>query len=175
MHTLGITGLIAAYILIALLLLSINLYSNWSWKIKGGTIIITSLFYIITYMSFPQLLGWPTSNNPPERFRLIAAHVVQPDKLTGNMGAIYLWLTQIDNLSSSAPPRAYVFPYSDALHEIIYNANSKLNKGIAQLGEFNDSHDDENNIDKLKNAPRSGQKSVKIQLYDLPDPLFPDK
>ncbi len=173
MFTLGTSGLVAAYVLIALLLLSINLYSNWSWKIKGGTIIITSLFYIITYMSFPPLLGWPTDDNPPERFRLIAGHVEQPDKLTGDKGAIYLWMTQIDDLSSSAPPRAYVFPYSNALHEVVYNATSKLNKGIPQLGEFDDEHD--NIIDELKDAPRSGQKSVKIQLYDLPDPLFPDK
>ena len=173
MFTFGISGLIAAYVLIALLLLSINLYSIWSWKIKGGTIIITSLFYIITYMSFTPLLGWPTGDNPPERFRLIAGHVEQPDKLTGDEGAIYLWMTQIDDLSSTAPPRAYEFPYSNALHEVVYNATSKLNKGIPQLGEFDDEHD--NIIDELKDAPRSGQKSVKIQLYDLPDPLFPDK
>ena len=44
MFTLGTTGLIAAYILIALLLLSINLYSSWSWKVKATTIIITSSF-----------------------------------------------------------------------------------------------------------------------------------
>lgn len=124
-------------------------------------------------MSFPPLLGWPTDDDPPGRFRLIAGHVEQPDKLTGDEGAIYLWLTQIDDLSSSAPPQAYVFPYSNALHEVIYNATSKLNKGIPQLGEFDDEHN--NIIDELKDAPRSGQKSVKIQLYDLPDPLFPDK
>jgi len=173
MFTFGISGLIAAYVLIALLLLSINLYSIWSWKIKGGTIIITSLFYIITYMSFPPLLGWPTGDNPPERFRLIAGHVEQPDKLTGDEGAIYLWMTQIDDLSSTTPPRAYEFPYLNAPHEVVYNATSKLNKGIPQLGEFDDEHD--NIIDELKDAPRSGQKSVKIQSYDLPDPLFPDK
>jgi hypothetical protein len=173
MLVLGITGLVAAYVLIAILLLSINLYSNWSWNVKAGTIVITSAFYIITYLSFPPLLGWPTNDNPPERFRLIAAHVEQPDKITGDEGAIYLWLTQIEDLSWSAPPRAYELPYTNALHELVINTKSKLDKGIPQLGEFNDTH--QNLIDELKDAPRSGQESVKIQFYDLPDPLFPDK
>lgn len=172
MFALGITGLIAAYVLIALILLSINLYSNWSWQVKAGTIIITSVFYIVTYMSYPQLLGWPTSENPPERFRLVAAHVQQPDKITGADGAVYLWLTRIDDLSSSLPPRAYRLDYSNALHERVLNANSKLNKGIPQLGELDDR---DNIIDELREAPRSGQESVDIQFYDLPDPLFPDK
>ncbi|HEY5703829.1 MAG TPA: hypothetical protein VIV20_10210 [Gammaproteobacteria bacterium] len=172
MFTLGISGLIAAYILIAAILLSINLYSNWSWKVKASTIIITSFFYVITYISYPKLLGWPTADNPPQRFRLIAAQVEQPDKITGDEGAVYLWLTQIDALSSSNPPRAYKLEYSNELHEKIINVNSKLNKDIPQLGEFDD-HD--NIIDELKDAPRSGQKTVKIEFYDLPDPMFPDK
>ena len=173
MFTLGITGLIAAYVLIALLLLSINLYSNWSWKIKTGAVVLTSAFYVVTYLSFPPLLGWPTGQDPPERFRLIAAHVVQPDKVTGDEGAIYLWLTQIEDLSSSSPPRAYELPYSSPLHELVINASSKLDKGIPQLGEFDELQ--KNLIDELKQAPRSGQESVNIQFYDLPDPLFPEK
>ena len=42
---LGISGLIAAYILLAALLLSVNLYSKWSWQLKTITIIITSVFF----------------------------------------------------------------------------------------------------------------------------------
>jgi len=168
----GTTGLVTAYVLIGILLLSINLYSNWSWKVKAGTIIITSVFFIITYFSYPHLLGWPTTENPPERFRLIASHVQQPNKVTGESGAVFLWLTQIDDLASNIPPRAYRLEYSNELHELVINANSKLNKGIPQLGEF---EDQENVIDELRDAPRSGQKTVKIEFYDLPDPLFPDK
>ena len=78
--TLGITGIISAYILLALLLLSINLYSIWSWQIKAATIVLTSVFYVVTYYSLPGLLGWPTSQNPPAQFRLLAAHVEQPNK-----------------------------------------------------------------------------------------------
>lgn len=172
MLILGTTGLITAYVLIGVLLLSINLYSRWSWKIKAGTIIITTIFFIITYFSYPDLLGWPTSENPPQRFRLVATNVQQPNKLTGESGAIYLWLTQIDDLATSKPPRAYRFDYSNELHEQVLFATSKLNKGIPQLGEF---EDHENIIDELKDAPRSGQRSTNLEFYDLPDPMFPDK
>lgn len=172
MYTLGISGLVAAYVLLAILLLSINLYSNWSWKIKATSIIITSIFYIITYMSFPPLLGWPSGDIPPERFRLIAAHVKQPNKITGEEGSIYLWLTEFDDLTTDVPPRAYSVPYTDQLHERVIHANANLKKGISQLGEFDD--DLQTNINPA-DGKRLGQISVKIQFYDLPDPLFPDK
>jgi hypothetical protein len=169
--TLGITGLISAYILLALLLLSINLYSKWSWPVKAITIVITSAFYLISYYSFPPLLGWPTSDDPPEQFRLIAAHVAQPDKELGKEGSIYLWLTEIENMTDTPEPRAYEFEYSNELHEKIISVKAKLDKDIAQMGEFKESDDMMNKIDEQ----RRGVKSVKIEFYDLPDPLFPDK
>lgn len=169
--TLGITGLISAYILLALLLLSINLYSKWSWPVKAMTIIITSVFYVISYYSFPPLLGWPTSAYPPEQFRLIATHVSQPDKEQGKEGSIYLWLTEIENMTDTPEPRAYRFKYSNELHEKIISVKAKLDKDIAQMGEFKKPDDMMNQVDEQ----RRGVKSVKLEFYDLPDPLFPDK
>ncbi len=169
--TLGITGIITAYILLGLLLLSINLYSKWSWPVKAATIIITSAFYLVTYYSFPPLLGWPTSQYPPAQFRLIAAHVVQPSKETGEEGTIYLWLTEIENMTDLAEPRAYELQYTNGLHEKIINVKAKMDKDIAQLGEFKEPDDAFNQVVEQKR----GVKSVEIEFYDLPDPLFPDK
>ena len=173
MYALGVTGLIAAYVLIALLLLSINLYSNWSWKVKACSIIIATLFYVVTYLSFPPLLGWPTGEQPPHRFRLVAADVVQPDKLTGAKGMVYLWLRDLDDLSGRTQPRAYKLPYSTELHEAIITAKSKLEKGMPQLGEFKEPPDP--NVREVDTLSRTGQKSVEIEFFDLPDPLIPDK
>lgn len=169
--TLGITGLISAYILLAVLLLSINLYSKWSWQIKASTIILTSVFYVVTYYSLPALLGWPTSQNPPDQFRLLGAHVEQPDKEKNTSGAIYLWLSKIINMTDLSEPRAYEFDYSAELHEKIINVNAKLGKNIAQIGEFKEPDDTFNEVSEQ----RQGVKSIKIEFYDLPDPLFPDK
>lgn len=169
--TLGITGILSAYIILALLLLSINLYSKWSWPVKAGTIILTSAFYVISYFSFPPLLGWATSQSPPEQFRLIAAHVSQPNKEMGKAGSVYLWLSEIKNMSDLSEPRAYELQYSNELHEKIINVKAKLDKDIAQMGEFKQPDDTMLQV----NEQKRGVKSVDIQFYDLPDPLFPDK
>ena len=173
MYILGITGLIAAYVLVALLLLSINLYSNWSWKVKAGSIVVTTLLYVVTYLSFPPLLGWPTGEQPPQRFRLVAADVVQPDKVTGAEGMIYLWLKDLDDLSGRSRPRSYQLPYSAELHESVIAAQSKLGKGMPQLGEFREPPDP--NIREIDRLTRIGQKSAEIEFFDIPDPLIPDK
>ena len=173
MFTLGITGLITAYILIAILLLSLNLYSKWSWYIKATAIALTTVFYIVSYISVPPLLGWPTSDDPPARFRLVSAYVEQPNKLTGAEGGIYLWLTEIDDLSDTPEPRSYKFPYSDPFHEEILKVQSKLNKNILQLGEFEEREE----APLLENIEekRTANISSKISFYDMPDPLFPEK
>lgn len=173
MVTLGIGGLIAAYVLIALLLLSLLLYSTWSWKMKAGTIVATSLFYIITYLSFPPLLGWPTAAELPKRFQLISAYVEQPSKVTGAPGKIFLWLTDMENLVNPMPPRAYRLQYSLELHEKIISAQTKISKGMPQLGEVENPGDGP--LVTPLDAQRAGQKSINVQFYDLPDPLFPEK
>ena len=173
MFNLGISGLITAYVLLAVLLLGIGLRSGWSWKIKSAAIIVTTAFYLVTYFSYPRLLGWPTQEQPPPRFRLLSAYVERPDQQRNVSGAIYLWLTGIDDLSTPAIPRAYRFAYSVKLHERVRKATSNLNKGIAQLGEFKDGEDEGTALDK--NVSGSGANSVNIIFYDLPDTLFPER
>lgn len=168
---LGISGLIAAYILLAALLLSVNLYSKWSWQLKTITIIITSVFYIISYISFPPLLGWPTNQKLPAHFRLLATEVHQPDKLTGEEGSVFLWLKEVEDITTLVLPRAYVLPYSSLLHEKIINVQSKIDRGIPQLGEY----EEDSMRQEVINSSETGQKSLDIQFYDLPDPLFPEK
>ena len=89
MTDLGFVGLVSAYVLVAVLLLSVNLQSSWSWLVKAAVTVLTALFYVVTYLSLPQLLGWPIDGNLPEKFRLEAVLVQQPDKLTDSKGAIY--------------------------------------------------------------------------------------
>ncbi len=170
--TLGISGLIAAYIVLAVLLLSINLYSKWSWQVKAMTIFITSAFYVISYFSFPPLLGWPTEQTLPSHFRLLSSEVHQPDKLRGTEGAVYLWLKEVEDITTYVLPRAYVLPYSNLLHERIISAQSKIDLGIPQLGEYDE---DDSMRQEVIDSPEIGKESLDIKFYDLPDPLFPDK
>lgn len=170
--TLGIVGLLAAYVLLAILLLSVNLYSQWSWWVKSIAIVITSIFYAVSYFSFPHLLGWPTQQELPKHFRLLSSEVQQPDKLTGADGVIYLWLKEVKDITKRNSPRAYELAYSEWLHERVIRAQAKIDRGVPQLGEY------EEDVDALRtpvNTSETGQESLDIQFYDLPDPLLPAK
>ena len=170
MFTLGTAGLIAAYVLIAVLLLGINLYSAWSWKIKAGLIIVVSSFYIISYFSFPPLLGWPTKAKLPKQFSLIAARVSEPDKISGEEGEIYLWVMELT--SGTAKPRAYRLPFTPELHAKVTAATEKLGEGMQQLGEV---VGEQTNRGNQLDQKGDGQPSADIDFYDLPAPLFPEK
>jgi hypothetical protein len=166
-------GLIAAFVLIALLLIGVNLYSNFSWRVKAMLIVLVSAFYVVTYYSFPPLMGWPTDTELPKRFNLVAIYVEEPDKTTGDPGDIYLWLTDLGKGPGRNRPRAYRVPFDGELHAKVVEAGTKLRKGLPQLGELVD----ENLGPQVRptDESRGGQKSIDIEFFDLPDPLFPDK
>jgi hypothetical protein len=174
---LGALALTGAYVVLALILLSINFYSHWSWWVKAGATLFTSAFYFVAYLSIPPLLGWPTGAAPPERFHLIAAHVQEPDKKSGTEGSIYLWARDLAAPPESAP-RAYRLPFSVVLHERVVEAGTKLRRGLPQLGEVEDAATRPGASAapaRLGNATPSNTASAPIAFYDLPAPLYPDK
>ena len=173
MVLLGQSGLISAYIIIALLLVSLNLYTKWSWQIKASLIVIVSGFYIVTYFSLPPLLGWPTDDTLPQRFNLVAIYVQEPDKSTGAEGEIFLWATDMSKGPRGAEPRAYRVPFTGELHAKVVEAGNKMRKGLPQLGEISEVQVGPHA--RATDATQGGQKSVAIEFFDLPDPLFPEK
>ena len=93
-----------------------------------------------------------------------------PDTLSAYSSGLQKTM-RIKDMSSTGEPRSYRLEYSNELHEKIINVNAKLDKDIQQLGEFKEPDDAFNDISEQKR----GLKSVYIEFYDLPDPLFPDK
>jgi len=170
--TLSAAGLLAAYVVLALLLLGLNLYSSWRWSIKVGMIVLVSAFYVVSYLSIPPLLGWPTDERLPQQFNLVATYVQEPDKLNGTPGDIYLWVTDMRSPPGEARPRAYRLPFTPELHAKVVEAGKKLRKDLPQLGEV----EEETGPGATPlDASRMGQESTNIEFYDLPDPLFPEK
>ena len=48
----------------------------------------------------------------PARFSLLSTRIVEPDKLTGAPGHIYLWVEEVDDRQIViGPPRAFEVPY----------------------------------------------------------------
>lgn len=128
--------LVAAYVVVAVLLLSMNIGARYRWWIKAGTIIITTLFFVFSYNGVVALLGWPSSDPLPPKFKLHWASVVEPDKFTGKPGNIYLWIEELDDENIPfGTPRAYRLPYSDELADRVDGALELIEEGTDQGGE----------------------------------------
>lgn len=169
----GVLTLTVAYAIPALLALGVLIRSPWPLPLRLSAPALALVLYVATFLSVPQLLGWPTRQHPPAGFRFVAAQIQQPDKARRDSGAIYLWLTDAAELSASPPPRAYRFPYSGPLHETVTSAMAKLQNGTPQLGEF--TRPESPDFGTIEPAAPSSAADLPIRFYDMSDPLFPDK
>jgi len=167
----AVFGLLAAYILIALLLLNLCLFSRVPVWVKALSIVVVSGFYWVTYDSLTGLMGWPTAEKMPERFLLLARVIVEPDKESGDAGAVYLWADDLAEGHPSVMPRAYHLPYDAMLHKRVEEAIRRQRQGIVQIGSAKKSK----NLDPSKQGRRFGELGSEIEFDDLPDPRLPEK
>jgi hypothetical protein len=189
---LSLAGIVASYVLIAVLLLSLNLASRWHWGIKAAAIVIATGFFGVSYVSITDLIGWPAGARMPEHFQLHWATIVEPDKLNGLPGSIYLWVEALDdNNMLTGTPRAFRVPYSRALADRIGRAKERIEQGADQAGTARDLDMPEGEPDegrRLAGAPpRQGesgstgdpvafiQHTPSIEFEDMPSPALPPK
>ena len=165
MPTLEFAGLITAYVVLGVLLLSLNLFSRWSWWVKVLTDIVVVAFFWVSYESFPQLLGWPTKQGLPQQFFLHAVNIDEPRR-------IFLWGTDLEYGLGRTRPRAYELPYNKALHERIDIAARKLRRGLPVIGEISiaEGISDEGEAVVPKKA-----NEVDVRFIDAPQSLMPRK
>ena len=99
--------LILCYITLALLLLLSLKHSSLARPFKLGLVVITSVFYMVTWFHILDLLGWATPDPTPEAFRVLWIHIEEPNKAQGDPGTIYYWVSALDDADLvSSPPRA---------------------------------------------------------------------
>lgn len=124
-----------AYALVGALLLVVLVYARLPWSLKGIAVIVTSSFYIASFLGIRGLLGWASVDRLPPNFKLLQARIVEPHSLEGDPGAIYLWVEALDDgHRPSGVPRAYRIPYSDKLADKTDKAQSEIVAGRAQGG-----------------------------------------
>ncbi len=130
--TLALIGLMAGFILLSLLLfllwLRAPLPQGWKWL----ALIALAGFFWVEYAALRHYAGWPTREPLPERFQLIASHVVEPDKKTRADGVMYWWLRDLDH--PDWPPRVYELPYEARAHEQSAQVLEEQSKGAAFVG-----------------------------------------
>jgi hypothetical protein len=185
-------GVGLSYVMLAVLLLSLNLASRWHWGIKASAITLTTAFFGISYASITGLVGWPSGTRLPERFQLDWGTVVEPDKLDGSAGAIYLWVEALDeNNLPAGVPRAFHVPYSRELADRIVRARERIEQGTDQVGTARDVDLPESPPDQdrrlagtppRENEPGTAgdptafiQHMPSIDFADMPPPALPPK
>jgi hypothetical protein len=130
-----IVTLSVGYALIGALLLVVLVYARLPWTGKAAAVVVTSAFYIVSFVGTRSLLGWASVDRLPASFKLLQARIVDPHTVEGDPGSIYLWVEALDEDNRpSGVPRAYRLPYSDTLAEKTHTAESEIAAGHPQGG-----------------------------------------
>jgi hypothetical protein len=183
-----IAAVVAGYVVVSLLLLSLNLTSRWAWPVKAGAIVVTTGFFAWSYLAISGMLGWATTAPLPERFQLVWAKVVEPDKLRSDPGVVYMWVEALDeNNVPSDRPRAFRLPYSDELADLVAGAQKEREQGIdvagtveygeevedtrARMGEIEEGSEQTSRMDTVPFM----DEAMRITFQDLPPVVLPDK
>jgi len=158
------------YLLLSLSYITLILFVVWAIFGKRFTalqkIIICGLLplvYFLHWTSLQDTKGWPSDQTLPLKFELISADVVEPNSQKSIKGEINLWIRPTDDGS----PRAYVLPYSRALHKKLFETKQRSAAGKRQIG--------------LMFDEGSGQKGVsvgggmKLNFRDAPPTRLPPK
>ena len=124
-----------SYALIGALLLAVLVYARLPWSAKAAAVVVTSAFYIASFVGVRGLLGWASVDRLPASFKLLQARIVEPHSLEGDPGSIYLWVEALDDGNRpSGIPRAFRIPYSDTLAQKADKAASEIAAGRPQGG-----------------------------------------
>jgi hypothetical protein len=130
-----VLALAVAYALVGALLLALLVYSRLPWPAKAIAIVITSGFYLVSFVGARSLLGWSSRDPLPPRFKLLHARIVEPHSVEGEPGAIHLWVEELgDDNRPSGVPRAYRLPYDAKLAERAEKAIAASAEGRPQGG-----------------------------------------
>jgi hypothetical protein len=177
--SLGILGLSITYVALAAMVLAIFLFTRIPTKVKLICVILVSVFYYITFFSLQELLGSPTKQELPEKFKFLSASVVGPNDKTGDPGRIYIWLNVIIDNQLDPKPKAYSLPYNLELHASVDAALEKLRSGKKQLGrpkkEGKNAQQRTSSQQVSEKPAHYGKKDQQVEFYDIPTPELPEK
>jgi hypothetical protein len=124
-----------SYSVVGALLLVMLVYARVPWSAKAIAVVVTSAFYIASFIGVRGLLGWASVDKLPVTFKLLQSRIVEPHSVEGDSGSIYLWVEALDEANRpSGVPRAYRIPYSDTLAEKTDKAASEIAAGHPQGG-----------------------------------------
>ena len=129
-------GTLGVYLVLVVLLLSLNIFSLWRWWVKAIAIVVSTACLVVAYFTITAMIGWPTFTALPRKFNLVATHTVEPDRATGAPGHVYLWVEEINqNNVPIGAPRGYEVPYTIQLDDDTKATQQKINSGQQIMGQ----------------------------------------
>lgn len=190
--------IVLSYVAIGTLLLVVLAQTGMARWLAATAVAAMSAFYIATFYWVTGLLGWSAPLAVPDRFKVVATRVVEPDLRHQRPGAVHVWLEELDDRNiSSGEPRAYILPYSTELAARVSAAQAEINKGHAQGGTsralvsgFGNGAPEGANVRSITQGASAGGdpsgggildpsavggQSRSIDLIPLPPPLLPPK
>ena len=130
-----VLALSLSYAVVGALLLVVLAYARVPWSAKALAVVVTSAFYLVSFIGVRGLLGWASVDKLPVTFKLLQSRIVEPHSLEGDSGSIYLWVEALDEANiPSGVPRAYRIPYSDSLADKTDKAAGEIAAGRPQGG-----------------------------------------
>ena len=109
--------------------------SKKNTKSKLVLTLLLPLLYFLHWTALQQTKGWPSNQALPTSFELISADILEPNPLKTIKGNIHLWVREITSGDSSThTPRAFILPYSRALHKELFQAKQRISEGYTQVG-----------------------------------------
>lgn len=128
----ALIGLLSGFMLVLFFLYYLLIRTSLSLPLKISAVIVVSVFYWVQYESLQQYTGWPSHDELPQNFILLAAYVQEPGKQSGEAGAMYWWVR--DSTRPDLPPRVFELPYEAEMHEQAARIVAEQKKGSVYLG-----------------------------------------
>ncbi len=181
------TGLILiltlAYVAIAGLLLNLNLATAVAGWVKVTAIVLVTTLYAGVWYGYQDLLGWATPDSMPEEFRVHWITLDDPDKVTGEPGAIYFWVRELDAAGFPVgAPRAHKIPWDEESAEAAEEALARMDEGELLNGRLSKGAlDEENSV--IEGADYAGDPTISgdggdrptFEFSRVPPPSLPPK
>lgn len=163
--------LVLAYVALTGLLLLAIISGRLHWATKLALVLVSTALYFFSYEGWRQAQGWPSTADIPSKW-LFHYAVVEEPREDGFPGAIFIWLTNLEENKMEAQPRAYKLPYDQRTHIDIQLAIKEIRHGNIQLGQRTTRPAEPTDAQE-KHA--FGTLKYQLEFFDLPDPALPEK
>ncbi|MCQ8896638.1 hypothetical protein NQT62_09360 [Limnobacter humi] len=168
----AILWMCVAYVFLAGLLLLTLIQTSLNWGLKLVLVLVAAMFYWVSYTTWHNAQGWPSSAELPRKFLFHFAIVEEPSEKLGTKGQVFVWGTDLSANRPSNEPRAYVLPYGKDLHQKIDAGLRKIRNGNLQIGVIGG---EEYDPAATRDNTRVADKQSSLEFKDLPDPQLPEK